>query len=186
LRAHPALGVERTDFGGLCASLSDGRLCALPKRSLARLRDLRGQGSGSGFVFTSRDKGNVLRRYYKALKRAGLPQVRFHSLRVTSNSLLIELGADPVEIAARMGHTTTRMTLDVYGRLFNDRQGRLAELMDRAFAQLPPTTAGDVPVVSHPSALKRKEPRRSAVLLAMETGGLEPPTSCLQSRRSTS
>jgi integrase len=38
---------------------------------------------------------------------------------------VVERGADPVEIAAHMGHTSTRMTLDVYARLFDDRQGRL-------------------------------------------------------------
>ena len=79
----------------------------LPKRALAALLDLRASSQGTGFVFGMRDKGNVLRRFYKTLKRAGPPQVRFRSLRVTSNSVLIEQGADPVEIAARMGHTST-------------------------------------------------------------------------------
>jgi len=41
----------------------------LPKRSLALLRELRGEEQRTGFVFTTRDKGNVLRRFYKTLKR---------------------------------------------------------------------------------------------------------------------
>jgi integrase len=192
------LGAGRVHVRATLTRGDDGRLVRTPPktekslrsvplatRSRALLAELRGENKEPGFVFKMRDKGGVLRRFYATRKRAGLPQVRFHSLRVTSNSLLIEHGADPVEIAARMGHTSTRMTLDVYARLFNDRQGRLAALMDRAFEQLPPTTASAVPVVEHRGALKSKEPRRSTVLFAMETSGFEPLTSCLQSRRST-
>jgi integrase len=162
-----------------------------PKRALSALRDLRASCDGTGFVFTTRDKGNVLRRFYKTLKRAGLSHVKFHSLRVTSNSVLIEQGADPVEIAARMGHTSTRMTLDVYARLFNDRQGRLALLMDRAFDGRPAEnhrqiTADLSPAPAHRRVVPMEKRRGYGVFLSMETSGLEPLTSCLQSRRSTS
>ena len=51
-----------------------------------------------GFVFTSADgtplrKSNFIRRVFKPLlKQAELPDVTFHSLRHTANSLLIEAG----------------------------------------------------------------------------------------------
>lgn len=89
---------------------------------------------------TPLDKGNVLRGFYRLLKRSDVPRVKFHSLRVTSNSLLIEAGADPVEIAARMGHASTRMTLDVNARQFSDRGGRLATMMDTALGQNSPNS----------------------------------------------
>ena len=164
------------------------RRVPLATRPLTMLRELREASDGTGFVFKTRDKGNVLRRFYKTRERAGLPRVRFHSLRVTCNSLLIEQGANAVEIAAFMGHTSTRMTLDVYARLFNNQEARLADLMGRAFEkrQLPKTPEIPNPAPAHRRMLESKEPRRNAVLIAMETRRLELLTSCLQSRRSTS
>jgi len=47
--------------------------------------------------------------------------VDFHSLRHSSNSFLIEEGADPILIARRNGHVDTRMVLDRYGHMFEAR-----------------------------------------------------------------
>jgi integrase len=68
-------------------------------------------------------KSNFVRRLFlPLLSRAGLPRVTFHSLRHTSLSILIAEGTDPVQIARRAGHTTTRMTMDHYGHLFSAQQ----------------------------------------------------------------
>ena len=45
------------------------------------------------------------------------PDFRFHHLRHACASLLIEQGAHPKEIQARLGHSTITTTLDRYGHL---------------------------------------------------------------------
>jgi hypothetical protein len=138
------------------------------------------------------NKGNLLRRFYLLLKQARVPRVRFHSLRVTSNSLLIEAGADPVETAPRMAHTSTRMALDVYARQLTDRGGLLATMMDAALGQnapakekAPESPREDVSVFSETTYLGMKKARRLGLFQNLETRRFELLTSCLQSRRST-
>jgi integrase len=79
-------------------------------------------------------KSNFIRRSFKPLlRRAGLPDVDFHSLRHSSNSFLIEEGADPILVARRNGHVDTRMVLDHYGHMFEGARRQAAETMDRVF-----------------------------------------------------
>jgi hypothetical protein len=45
-------------------------------------------------------------------------------------SLLIDLGANPLALAQRIGHTDPALTLPVYGHLFHGVQEQLTELLD--------------------------------------------------------
>jgi integrase len=67
-----------------------------------------------------------------ALARAGLEGFRFGQLRHTRATLALEAGANPVLVAFRLGHTSTRMLEQHYaGRL--DRADReLARALDAA------------------------------------------------------
>lgn len=62
----------------------------------------------------------VNRHFYPALRRAGLRQVSFHSLRHSNASLRIQVGQNIKYISEQMGHSTVRITLDIYGHLFDD------------------------------------------------------------------
>jgi len=61
------------------------------------------------------------------LVKAKLPEVAFYSLRHSSNSLLIEEGADPLLVAKRNGHSRTRMVLDGYGHFFEGGRRQAAD-----------------------------------------------------------
>ena len=54
-----------------------------------------------------------------ALKRAGLPKIRFHDLRHTYASLLIAQGEHPKYIQVQMGHSSINVTMDIYGHLMD-------------------------------------------------------------------
>lgn len=49
-------------------------------------------------------------------KGSGVRRVRFHDLRATFASLLIEAGVDPVTVQHFLGHSTLNMTMRVYAR----------------------------------------------------------------------
>lgn len=115
----------------------------LPKLALQALVALRsGAGESTSFVFSVPDggalrKSNFIRRVFKPLlKLAGLPDVTFHSLRHTANSLLIEAGEDPVAIAGTLGHADTRMMFERYGHLFDHTARRVADTANRIFDRL--------------------------------------------------
>jgi hypothetical protein len=49
--------------------------------------------------------------------QAGLRNFRFHDLRHTFGSLLIQRGVSPAYVQKQMGHKSIQVTIDVYGHL---------------------------------------------------------------------
>jgi integrase len=61
---------------------------------------------------------NVKNRYFpKTLERAKLRRIRFHDLRHTFASLLIQNGESLAYIKDQLGPSSIKMTVDVYGHL---------------------------------------------------------------------
>ena len=65
----------------------------------------------------------VRRLFAPALRKAGLPQIRFHDLRHTYASLLIAQGEHPKLIAEQLGHASVQITLDRYEHLMDQPYG---------------------------------------------------------------
>jgi integrase len=59
----------------------------------------------------------VNRHFEPALKKAGLPKIRFHDLRHTFASLLIEQGENIKYIQTQLGHSSPTVTWNVYAHL---------------------------------------------------------------------
>ncbi len=58
---------------------------------------------------------NLVRRSFKPLlKRAGLPDIRFHDLRHTCATLLFSRNVHPKVVQEMLGHSTISLTLDTY------------------------------------------------------------------------
>lgn len=51
-------------------------------------------------------------------KKAGVKQIRVHDLRHSHASMLINLGANPLLVAQRLGHESPEITLKTYSHLF--------------------------------------------------------------------
>ena len=91
-----------------------------------------------GLVFTSvvgtpLDRRNVTRHFKAALKRAGLREsVRFHDLRHAAATLMLEAGVDTKIASARLGHSTTAITQDLYQHWIRSLDDQAAERMQRA------------------------------------------------------
>jgi integrase len=74
-------------------------------------------------VFVAPDGGPLRASNYRnrvwrpAVERAGLEGLTFHGLRHSAVGLMIELGAHIEAIKQRMGHSSIRVTSDVYGSL---------------------------------------------------------------------
>jgi integrase len=89
----------------------------------------------TGLIFTGlRGKpifaGNVLKVFQALLKEAGLPKIRFHDLRHTAASLMLNNGIPVLVASRRLGHSRPSTTLDIYGHLLEGMQGEAATLMD--------------------------------------------------------
>lgn len=55
-------------------------------------------------------------------ERAGVKQIRVHDLRHSHASMLINLGANPLLVAERLGHESPTITLKTYSHLFPSTQ----------------------------------------------------------------
>jgi integrase len=80
-----------------------------------------------------------------ALVAAGLPpSTRTYDLRHGHASMLIDLGANVLAVAQRMGHSDPSVTLREYGHLFAGVQEHLSEQLDRLRESTAATTLGEV------------------------------------------
>ena len=88
-----------------------------------------------GLIFTTSNGTPIhqrnLQRDFKALiKQAGLPPIRFHDLRHSAASLLLNNDVPVIVVSRRLGHARTSITMDVYGHLIPSMQAKAAELID--------------------------------------------------------
>ncbi len=75
--------------------------------------------------------GNWRSRFWTpATRKAGLAGVRPHDLRHTAVSLWIAAGANPKQIAAWAGHTSTSIVLDRYGHLYDGNEADVLARLD--------------------------------------------------------
>jgi integrase len=92
----------------------------------------------SGLVFTS-DIGtpifprNLVRHFKTKLTEAGLPDIRFHDLRHTTASLLLEKNVHPKIVSELLGHSTITLTLNTYSHIINPINKVASSEMDDMF-----------------------------------------------------
>lgn len=87
------------------------------------------------FVFTTPrgtplDSRNLTRAFQASLVAAGLPRQRFHDLRHSTVTILVERGEELAVISKVIGHSTASTTLDTYGHLTTGMSRRVADRMD--------------------------------------------------------
>jgi integrase len=69
---------------------------------------------------------NLRRNFNIFIKKAELPQIRFHDLRQTHATLLLKEEVNPKIVSERLGHADTRMTLDRYSHVLPNMQKKTA------------------------------------------------------------
>lgn len=71
---------------------------------------------------------NLLRSFYRILEKANLPKIRFHDFRHTHATLMLKQGEHPKVVSERLGHSNTRITMDIYSHVLPNMQ---QEAVDR-------------------------------------------------------
>lgn len=91
-----------------------------------------------GFVFPSRrgtpmEPDNLRRSWYQIRRAAGLATGRFHDLRHTCVTLLLDLGAPPHVVQEIVGHSAIEVTMTIYAHVSLDEKrkalGKLGEAL---------------------------------------------------------
>ena len=117
------------------------RLVTLPRRVVDALIEHRRRNVAAGFagvpfVFCNSTGGPLRRSHFHRndfkplLKRAELPDIRFHDLRHTSATLLLAQGVHPKVVQERLGHAQISLTLDTYSHVLPSMQADAANRLD--------------------------------------------------------
>jgi integrase len=119
--------------------LTAGAVEALKRHSARQADDMTRMGErygDRGLVFASEvgtplNRHNVSWRSFKPLlKRAGLPEIRFHDLRHTCATLLLCKGVHPKFVQELLGHATVAITLDTYSHVLPGMGDQTAAAME--------------------------------------------------------
>jgi integrase len=131
------------------------RSIALPAFAVAALREHRIRQheerlaagpawKANDLVFPTRrgtpiERQNLQRRSWKPLlKRAGLPDIKFHALRDTAATLMFDQGINPKIVQERLGHATIAVTMDIYSHVLPNMQADAAAKLDSLSLLEPP------------------------------------------------
>ena len=106
-------------------------------------------------IGTPMEPRNLLKNFNVILMKAGLPKMRFHDLRHTSITLILnEIGAPIKEAQKRAGHASPTTTINIYG-------GETTSKLDKIVAQSMDELVTPVKLELHPNCTKEESPRYS-------------------------
>jgi integrase len=96
------------------------------------------------------------RVFHKALEKAGLRRIRFHDLRHTFASRLLQNGESIVYVKDQLGHHSIKVTVDVYGHLVPGANKAAVDRLDQqalaALAALEARNPAQPPSPAQPGA----------------------------------
>lgn len=75
----------------------------------------------------------MARNYRKMVNNSGLPYIRFHDLRHTHATLLLQQGVHPKVVSERLGHSTISITMDIYTHVLPNMQKEAAHQFEQLF-----------------------------------------------------
>jgi integrase len=78
---------------------------------------------------------NLVRSFKALLKRAYLPDIRFHDLRHSCASILAAQGVPPRVAMEILGHASITTTQNIYTHVFDDAKRQAADVMDHVFGR---------------------------------------------------
>jgi integrase len=120
----------------------EARTVIVPRYVMDALQPLLNDKTADDLVFTALRGGpvrlnNFRRRIFSpAAARIGVPDLVPHDLRDTAASLAISSGASIKAVQRMLGHASAKMTLDVYGSLFEEDLEALADRLEERYGGL--------------------------------------------------
>lgn len=94
-------------------------------------------------IGTPMDPTNLTHFHGELIGKIGLPKIRFHDLRHTAATLMLQEGIHPKVVQERLGHSTITMTLDQYSHVLPGMQDEAAERLDTLLTPIPVKAISD-------------------------------------------
>lgn len=89
-------------------------------------------------------------RHAEALRRTGLPNIRFHDLWPTCATLMLEMGLKPKVAQKRLGHSNVSVTMGIYSHVISEMCLEAAKVMEDllGYQSIGQTTTGSTLILS--------------------------------------
>jgi integrase len=135
------LGPPQTKQSRRSVGLTERAVEALRAHLSRQLEKMERMGSlyrPGGLVFANETGGiinpsNLRNRSFKPLlKRAGLPDIRFHDLRHTCATLLLSRNVNPKIVSEMLGHSSIAITLNTYSHVLPTMQDSAVRALEDA------------------------------------------------------
>jgi len=136
---HLLLGEPKTKKSRRTIHLTETAVQALRELLARQMQDMQRLGDfyrDQGLVFASEvgtliNPSNLrMRSFASLLKRAGLPQIRFHDLRHTCATLLFSRNVHPKYVQELLGYSNIAITLDTYSHVIPGMGDQTARAME--------------------------------------------------------
>lgn len=135
----------KTRYGTRIIKLGDSTLRVLwdhRSRQVIQIAVAGPRWQDNNFIFPSArgtplDKSNMRKDFNQVLLTAGLPHIRFHDLRHTAASLMMNHQVPILVASRRLGHSKPSVTLDIYSHLYQESQNDVAKLLDELVTSVP-------------------------------------------------
>jgi integrase len=117
----------------------ESRTVIVPNFVMDRIEPLLIDKDPDNFVFTAPRGGPVRANNFRgrvfnpAVERLGMPDLVPHDLRDTAASLAISAGASIKAVQRMLGHASAKVTLDIYGGLFEEDLEMLADTLEERY-----------------------------------------------------
>ena len=137
----PVLSTPKTKGSRRSVKLTQSAAEALRSHLQRQLGEIDRAGTlweENGLIFASEvgeplDRRSITKyQFKKLLKRAELPEVRFHDLRHTCATLLLSRNVNPKIVSEMLGHASIAITLDTYSHVLPNMQSEAAKALEDA------------------------------------------------------
>lgn len=137
----PEWSEPKTEASRRVISLDSGTVAALRKHGTRQKKEKLALGEGyrdEGLVFATvagerLHPDNVSKAFDRLVRRAGVPRIRLHDLRHTAATTMLEEGVPLKIVTERLGHSSTRITADLYQHASESMQDDAAAKLGAAF-----------------------------------------------------
>ncbi len=138
IRGGLVFSEPKTAAGRRVIALGVATIQALKKQQffqVGRIHDIGSLWQDYDLIFPSSigtplDPSNLYHSFKQLLKKASLPNIRFHDLRHTAATLMLQQGTYPKIVQERLGHSDIIMTLNTYSHVLPVMQDEVAEKLD--------------------------------------------------------
>lgn len=114
-----------------CKTLSSIRCITIPDSLVVELNKLKKQHPGSTYIFEHIDYDNATKWFRDWERKQNLPYIKFHDLRHTHATLLLQEGVDVKTISQRLGHSNITTTLNTYAHSVKELDENASDIFEK-------------------------------------------------------